>query len=309
MTAPKIVFMGTPAFALPALQACTQLGPVVAVVTQPDKPKGRGHAVAASPIKSFAVEHEIPVLQPSKLREGGFADALRQLSPDLCVVAAYGKILPKEILLIPRHGCLNVHASLLPRHRGAAPIQWAIASGDSRTGVCLMKMDEGLDTGPVLGCLEVPIGPEDTAESVEQVLSRLGGELIPKLVPPYLRGELAPVPQPTEGAVRAPILKKGDGKIDFQQPAVAIERRIRGFRPWPGSYTQLGGHRVGVQHAAVGTSQGAPGTVLAAGAGGIEVACGEGSLWLIEVQPEGKRVMTAQQFLAGHPLAVGERAG
>jgi methionyl-tRNA formyltransferase len=308
MATPKVVFMGTPAFALPSLEACTEVGTVVAVVTQPDKPKGRGRSLALSPIKRFAVEHGIPVLQPTKLREGGFANGLRELAPDLCVVAAYGKILPKEILEIPRQGCLNVHASLLPRHRGAAPIQWAIAAGDPTTGVCLMKMDEGLDTGPVVGCLQVPIGPEDTAELVEQVLSKLGGELIRKLVPPYLRGELAPVPQAPEGAIRAPLLKKEDGQIDFRLPAVAIERRIRAFRPWPGSYTQLGGHTLKVHRARVGNSSGEPGRVLASGAAGIEVACGGGSLWLLEVQPEGKRAMTTQEFLAGHPVAIGDRA-
>src|SRR3954471_11960288 len=190
--------MGTPRFAVASLQACLGLGEVVAVVTQPDKPKGRGHEVSVSDVKAFALERGLPVLQPLKIRGTPFAQELAAFKPDVAVVAAYGKILPRDVLDAPRLGCVNVHGSLLPRFRGAAPIQWAIASGDAVTGVCLMKMDAGLDTGPVIDRRERPIGPEDTSATLHDALSALGGELIRQSLSRYLRGELQPVPQPSE---------------------------------------------------------------------------------------------------------------
>jgi methionyl-tRNA formyltransferase len=307
MSRPRIVFMGTPEFAVASLQACFDIGEVVAVVTQPDKPKGRGNALAISPVKALALERGVTVLQPAKLRTPPFSEELRKLAPDVCVVTAYGRILPKDALEVPPLGSINVHASLLPRFRGAAPIQWAIAHGDTETGVTLMRMDEGLDTGPVIAMKRLPIAPDDTSAVLHEKLSRLGGEILRESLPAYLRGELKPVPQPTEGMVLAPIIQKEDGLLDFTRPAVELERRVRAFTPWPGAFTGLNGARFKVHRTKVGTGSGAPGTILAAGPSGLEVACGAGSLVLLEVQPEGKRVMSAGEFLSGHKLAPGSQ--
>jgi methionyl-tRNA formyltransferase len=307
MSRPRLVFMGTPAFAVPSLAALFDIGDVVAVVTQPDKPKGRGQALAISPVKAFAQERGVPVLQPQKLRTPPFSEELKKLAPDVCVVTAYGKILPKDLLETPTRGCVNVHASLLPRFRGAAPIQWAIAHGDVETGVTLMVMDEGLDTGPMLAEKRLPIAPDETSASLHDKLSSLGGELLRQHLPAYLRGELKPVPQPSEGVVLAPIIQKEDGRLDFTRPAVELERRVRAFTPWPGAFTSLEGKLLKVHRVQVGQGRGEPGTVLASGPQGLEVACREGSLVLVELQPEGKRVMKAGEFLAGHKVAQGSR--
>ncbi|MDQ3262479.1 MAG: methionyl-tRNA formyltransferase [Myxococcota bacterium] len=304
---PRIVFMGTPQFAVASLRACFEVGEVIAVVTQPDKPKGRGQELAAPPVKLEAQARGVPVLQPTKLRNTGFADELRALRPDVCVVTAYGRILPKEVLEAPAKGCLNVHASLLPRFRGAAPIQWAIASGDERTGVCLMQMDEGLDTGAVIACRELPIGPDDTSATLHVSLAELGGQLLRDELPRYLGGEIKATPQPSEGMVLAPLIDKEEGRLDFQRPAVELERRLRAFTPWPGAFTSFSGGLFKVHRIRVGQGSGAPGTVLASGPDGIEVACGEGSVVLLEVQPEGKRRMTAAEFLSGRKLEIGSR--
>jgi methionyl-tRNA formyltransferase len=302
---PRIVFMGTPQFAVKSLQACLSLGEVVAVVTQPDKPRGRGQEVSFSPVKQLAVEQGLPVLQPVKIRGTTFASELSALKPDVAVVTAYGKILPKDVLETPVFGCVNVHASLLPRFRGAAPIQWAIAEGDATTGVCLMQMDEGMDTGAVIDRAELPIGPKDTSASLHDALSELGGVVLRRALPRYLAGELKAVPQPTDGVVMAPMIRKEDGALDFSKPAVVLERRLRAFTPWPGAFTTLEGALFKVHAASVGTGTGAPGTVLSAGPQGLEVACGEGSLVMTSVQLEGKRVMSAQEFLSGKKVAVG----
>lgn len=304
---PRIVFMGTPPFAVRSLEACLGLGEVVAVVTQPDKPKGRGQEVQVSAVKAFALERGLPVLQPLKVRGTTFADELRALNADVAVVTAYGKILPKDVLDAPAHGCVNVHASLLPRFRGAAPIQWAIASGDEKTGVCLMKMDEGMDTGPVIDRAELPIGPTDTSATLHDALAALGGDLLRRALPRYLAGELVPVPQSAEGVVMAPMIKKEDGAIDWTRPAAVLERRLRAFTPWPGAFTKLDGALFKVHAAAAAGGRGEPGTLLTVSPAGIEVACGEGSLLLTSVQLEGKRVMTAQEFLAGKKLTAGAR--
>ncbi len=301
----RIVFMGTPAFAVASLRACLELGEVVAVVTQPDKPKGRGNELAAPPVKVLALEKGLPVLQPPKIKNTNFADELRALAPDVCVVTAYGKILPRDVLETPKHGCVNVHASLLPRWRGAAPIQWAIASGDEKTGVCLMQMDEGLDTGPEISRAELPIGSEDTSSTLHDRLSELGRELLVRDLPRFVRGELVPKPQPSEGATYAPMIKKEDGRVDFTRPAEELERRLRAFTPWPGAFTFLAGSLLKVHKVQVGEGSGLPGTVLETSARGIEVACGGGSLWLVEVQPEGRRRMGAAEFLAGRRIVTG----
>jgi len=299
--------MGTPQFAVRVLEACLDAGQVVTCVTQPDKPKGRGQHPTAPPVKLFAEARGIPVLQPMKIRDPPLIEKLDQLSPEVCVVAAYGKILPEALLALPRHGCVNIHASLLPKFRGASPIQWAIAVGERATGVCLMKMDPGMDTGPVLACREVPIGPRETYSSLERTLGDLGAELIRQYLPLYLRGECAPVPQPKEGVSYAPQLKKEDGRLDFTRSAAELERRIRAFDPWPGAFTTLKGEMLKVHRAELGTGQGASGEVLNAGPRGLEVACAEGSLLLLEVQPEGRRRMSAGEFLAGHKLEAGTR--
>lgn len=304
---PRIVFMGTPPFAVKSLEACLSLGEVVAVVTQPDKPRGRGQEVSFSAVKTFALAKGLTVLQPVKLRGTDFAATLKALAPDVAVVTAYGKILPPDVLAAPTHGCVNVHASLLPRFRGAAPIQWAIAEGDEKTGVCLMRMDEGMDTGPIIDRAELAIGPTDTSATLHDALAVLGGEVLSRALPRYLSGELKPVPQPTEGVVMAPMIKKEDGALDFTRPAVELERRLRAFTPWPGAFTTLDGARFKVHAARVERGRGPPGTLLAATPAGLEVACGEGSLLLTSVQLEGKRVMTAQEFQAGKQLTPGTR--
>lgn len=304
---PRIVFMGTPDFAVKSLEACLELGEVVAVVTQPDKPRGRGQDVSFSPVKQLAVAKGLPVLQPVKIRGTNFADELRALNADVAVVTAYGKILPKDVLEAPRLGCVNVHASLLPRFRGAAPIQWAIASGDAVTGVCLMKMDEGMDTGPVIDRAELPILPTDTSATLHDKLALLGGEVLRRALPRYLAGELAPVAQAADGVVMAPMIKKEDGQLDFARPARELERRLRAFTPWPGAFTHLGGALLKVHAAKVKDGKGEPGTVLSAGPEGLEVACGEGSLLCEQLQPEGKRVMSAREFLAGRQVPPGTK--
>lgn len=304
---PRIVFMGTPQFAVPSLEACLDLGEVVTVVTQPDKPRGRGQELSPGPVKAAALARGLQVLQPVTLKDGALAQALRALEPDVAVVTAYGKILPKELLALPARGCVNVHASLLPRFRGAAPIQWAIAEGDTQTGVGLMQMDAGMDTGPVIAQLEHPIGPADTSASLHQALAALGATLLRQALPAYLRGELAPRPQPSEGVLLAPMIRKEQGRLDFSRPAAVLERRLRAFTPWPGAFTSLAGALLKVHEAAVADGAGEPGAILRADADGVEVACGQGSLVLRSLQLEGKRAMTAREFLAGRPLAVGAK--
>jgi len=305
--AARIVFMGTPAFAVPSLEACLELGEVVAVVTQPDKPKGRGQEVQPPPVKVRALQAGVQVLQPPKLRGTPFAEELRALRPDVCVVTAYGKILPKDVLEVAPRGCVNVHGSLLPRFRGAAPIQRAIAAGDAETGVCLMQMDEGMDTGPVLAVRRLPIRPTDTSATLHDALSVLGGQVLREELPRHLAGQLVAVPQPSEGVVPAPMIEKEEGRLDFARPAAELERRLRAFTPWPGAFTTLEGQLLKVHAVEVGTGRGEPGTLLRAEQGALEVACGAGSLRLRELQPEGKRRMSAQEFLASRRLQPGTR--
>jgi methionyl-tRNA formyltransferase len=301
----RIVFMGTPQFAVKSLEACLRIGEVVAVVTQPDKPRGRGQEVSFSPVKELAVSKGLRVEQPVKVRGTDFASVLKAMNADVAVVTAYGKILPQDVLDAPRRGCVNVHASLLPRFRGAAPIQWAIAAGDAKTGVCLMQMDAGMDTGGVIDRAELPILPDDTSASLHDKLSVLGGEVLERSLARYVNGELGVTPQPADGVVMAPMIKKEDGKLDWSRPAAELERRLRAFTPWPGAFTTFEGALFKVTRAAARTGKGAPGTVLSAGADGIEVACSEGSFVMLEVQPEGKRAMNVKDFLAGRKVTVG----
>lgn len=304
---PRIVFMGTPQFAVASLEACFDVGDVVAVVTQPDKPKGRGQEVQMPPVKQLALAKGVPVLQPPKIRGTNFHEELKALRPDVCVVTAYGKILPKIVLDVPLNGCVNAHASLLPRYRGAAPIQWAIANGDDKSGVCLMVMDEGMDTGPVIARREVAITPTETQETLHDKLSALGGAMIREELPRYLDGALKPQPQPIEGVVMAPMIDKDEGRLDFTKSARELERRLRAFTPWPGAFTRFEGGLLKVHAVDVGDGRGAPGEVLRADNSGIEVATGQGSLVLKAIQPEGKRRMTAAEFLNGRKIEKGSR--
>lgn len=301
----KMVFMGTPEFAVKSLEACLEIGEVVAVVTQPDKPRGRGQEVSFSPVKTLAVSKNIPVLQPTKLRGTDFAQQVKALGADIAVVTAYGKILPQDVLDAPRRGCVNVHASLLPRWRGAAPIQWAIAAGDEQSGVCLMQMDAGMDTGGVIDRAELPILPSDTSASLHDKLALLGGDVLKRSLKKYVNGDLPVIAQPGDGIVMAPMIKKEDGRLDWSKPAIELERRLRAFTPWPGAFCNSELGTLKITKAAVGTGRGAPGTVLAATADGIEVACVQGSLLLQMLQPEGKRAMPAKDFLLGRKVTVG----
>ncbi len=299
----RIVFMGTPDFAVPSLEASAKLGKVVLVVTQPDRPKGRGQSFAPPPVKKWALEHGLNVAQPEKLKVTCFHEQIRPLQPDVIVVAAYGKILPPEILAVPRKGCVNVHASLLPKYRGAAPIQWAIANGEEKTGVSLMVLEEGLDTGPVFCSKEMYIQSDDTAASMHDKLSRLGAQLLLEALPKYLSGQLVPQAQDHSQATYAPLLKKEDGRIDFSLPATQIKSRMRGFNPWPGAFCVLAGKKFKLLNAEVGKGKGQPGEILSADSQGLEIACGKDSLRVLELQPEGKKPMTVSQYLAGHRLS------
>ncbi len=311
---PRSVFFGTPDFAVPIVEATAEVTDLVAVVTQPDKPKGRGHELAPPPVKVWAEARGLPVFQPTKLRDGVLAEALRAFAPDVAVVAAYGRILPTDLLELPRRGCVNVHGSILPKYRGAAPIQWAIANGDAETGVSLMRMDAGLDTGDVISVMTVPIDPDDTAGTMHEKLARLGGDIIRRDLVGYVDGALDPVPQDAAHATLAPILTKDHGRLDFSLPAPRIVHRMRGFTPWPGAFTFLapGGKELlkvidarPAQRPA-GAEDAAPGTVISLRP--LLVAAGEGTaLELLEIQPEGKRRMAAHEFTAGRRVVEGQR--
>jgi len=311
MSKPRSVFFGTPDFAVPIVEATAEVTDLVAVVTQPDKPKGRGRELTPPPVKVWAQAHGLPVFQPEKLRDGVLAAQLRKLDPDVAVVAAYGRILPTELLELPRRGCVNVHASLLPKYRGAAPIQWAIAEGETETGVSLMRMDEGLDTGDVISMMRLPIEPEDTCATLHEKLAALGAAIIRRDLVPWVEGKLDPVPQDHGKATLAKILDKEEGRIDFRMPAKRIVDRLRAFTPWPGAFTYLGRELLKVHAAAPaqrppGTEDAPPGEVISVKP--VLVAAGEGTaLELIEIQPEGKRRMAASECVAGRKIAVGMR--
>ena len=296
----RIVFAGTPQFAVPSLRAAASRGEVVAVYTQPDRPAGRGRQLAFSPVKQEAMERGIEVFQPASLRTEDAQEQLRALAPDLLVVVAYGLILPRAVLEIPRFGCWNVHASLLPRWRGAAPIQRAIEAGDAETGVCLMWMAEGLDTGPVLLSQSTPIGPEETAGALHDRLAALGAQVLKDGLG-LLRAGIRPVPQPqpAEGVTYAHKLDKAEARLDWSQPAAQLARRVRAFHPWPVAEAELAGERIRI-HAATALDaphSAAPGTVLAASRDGIDVACGEGALRLLRIQRPGGKPIAAADYL------------
>ena len=298
-----MVFLGTPEFAVPTVDALARAGhEVLAVVAQPDRPAGRGQALKVPATRTWAESRGVAVLQPEKVRDGTLATALRALRPDVLVVTAYGRILGRDLLTLAPLGAINVHASLLPRWRGAAPIQWAVASGETETGVTVMQMDEGLDTGDMLLVRTIAIGPEETAEALSPRLANLGGEAIVEALPLLAAGALVPIRQDFAAVTLAPILEKGDGRLDFTRPASELACRVRGFTPWPGAFTTLLGKTLKVHRAvALAAAPGGetPGTARVGG-GGLRVACGGGtSLALLEVQPEGKRRMAARDFVNG----------
>jgi len=305
MNRPRIIFAGTPAFALASLRALVEAGiEPVAVLTQPDRPKGRGRRPAASPVKEYAMERGFAVLQPASLKDPEVRAELAAFEPDLMIVAAYGLILPQAVLDLPARGCLNVHASLLPRWRGAAPIQAAILAGDSRTGISLMRMDAGLDTGPVYAEEAIPIGPAESAGELHDRLAELGGELLSRHLREILAGELEPEPQDVSLATHAGKFKPADALLDWRRPADELERRVRAFNPVPGARFDLDGETVKVWTATRAPGEGGtPGTVLDAGRQGVDVACGDGVLRLVEVQREGRRRVSGGEFAAQLPLA------
>ena len=315
MASLRVVFMGTPdlaAVCLEHLLAADSLS-VVGVVTQPDRPKGRDLKLTPPPVKSLALRHNIPVLQPEKARDPGFIEQLAAWQPELIAVAAFGQILPLKILELPRHGCLNVHTSLLPKYRGAAPIQWAILNGDAETGVTIMKMDVGLDTGDILMMARTPIDPADNSQTLHDRLARMGGELLVETIPEYVAGKIVARPQPADGVSHAPKIKKQDGSMDWSQPARTLWNRVRGFTPWPGAFTHIATQGksmlLKVWETELAEGAGVPGEVLSAGKQGIVVACGTGALRILVLQREGGRRVSAAEFLAGCPLARGLRLG
>jgi len=307
--------MGTPEFAVPTLEALISAQSVhlVGVVVQPDRPAGRGQRLVLPPVKRAAQAHGVPSFQPSSLGTPEAVARLATWEPDVIVVAAFGQILKQDVLDLPVHGCLNVHASLLPRWRGAAPIPAAILAGDEVTGVTIMRMDAGLDTGPILAQREEPIRPGDTWATLEARLAQLGAELLVSTLPVYLAGDLLPRPQPEQGVTYAGQLRKEDGLLDWSRPAIELERQVRAFQPWPGAFTTLRGQRLKVVRAvplAGWRGDAPPGTVVALDDGGaIAVATGEGALYLEEVQLAGRRSMDIAAFLCGQPDCVGSRLG
>jgi methionyl-tRNA formyltransferase len=300
MTSSKIIFAGTPDFAVASLAALVEAGhKPCAVLTQPDRPAGRGKKLAASPVKRFALEQDIPVLQPATLRDADAVAELKALQPDIMIVAAYGLILPQTVLDIPRVGCLNVHASLLPRWRGAAPVQAVILAGDERSGVCLMAMEVGLDTGPVFACDAFDIGEHETAGELHDRLAAAGGTLLIRHLRAIIDGSLAAIPQQDELATYAPKIRSADAELDWQQPASELERKVRAYNPVPGAWFMLGEERVKCWQAlCVEGAQAPAGSVLAAGPGGIDVACSNGVLRLLSLQRPGKRSVTAAELAA-----------
>ena len=293
-----VVFIGSPDFSLPTLRALFSAYDLVGVVTQPDRASGRGRELKAPPVKTLALELGIPVIQPEKLRQPEAMEQLRLWNPDLIVVAAFGQLLRKEVLDLPRYGCINVHASLLPRWRGAAPINAAILHGDEETGVTIMVMDVGLDTGSMLSKRSIRLTRDETAGSAFEKLSKLGADLLIETLPDYLSGKLGPTPQPEEGVTYAPTLSKEEGRLDFTQDAESLERRVRAFNPWPGAFMDFGGMLLKIHQARVAAGFAQAGQRLV-----VQdlpaVGAGDGILILEEVQPAGKKPMSGKAFLAG----------
>ena len=302
----RIVFMGTPDFAVPCLQRLLEDGhEVPAVFTQPDKPVGRHAVLTPSPVKQLALSRGIPVYQPTKMRDGTVAALLRELAPDCLVVVAYGRILPQEILDVPPRGCVNIHGSLLPRYRGAAPIQWSVIRGETVTGVTSMFMDAGMDTGDIIDTLTTPIGENETAGELFERLAPLGARLLSTTLAAIADGTVTRRPQNDAEATMAPMLEKAMGRLDLTRPAQELHNQVRGMNPWPGAFCTAGGKTLKIHETRVAAGSGAPGTLLCADP--VTVACGEGALQLVTVQPEGKPRMAAEAWLRGARLPQGAR--
>ena len=307
----RTVFMGTPEFALPSLTGLLDAGAnLVGIYTQPDRPRGRGRKLAESPVKQLARQHSIPVFQPRRLRDSGAVEELRELRPELIVVVAYGQILPPVVLEMPRLHCINVHASLLPRYRGAAPINKALVDGATETGVTTMLMDEGLDTGDMLVKRRTPIGPDETAGQLHDRLAQLGREALEETLERLCAGTLVSEKQNDAQSSYAPMMQKEDGWIDWRQPAPRIHNQVRGLDPWPGAYTGLDGQSLKISATQIDESlAGEPGEILAADREGVRVACGDGGLVIRELQLPGKKRLAVGDFLSGHPLFPGTVLG
>ncbi|MEE0733439.1 MAG: methionyl-tRNA formyltransferase [Acutalibacteraceae bacterium] len=301
----QIVYMGTPDFAVPCLEALLQAGhDVRAVFTQPDKPRGRGYALMPPPVKVCAQAHGIDVCQPPTLKDGQALQVLKALCPEVIVVAAYGKILPKEILSLPRYGCINVHASLLPKYRGAAPIQWAVLNGETESGITIMQMEEGLDTGDILLQEAMPIGPDETAAQLHDRLSVLGAQLLVKALAALQAGDLHGSRQDDALSSYAPMLDKSICTIDWNQKNTQVHNQVRGLNAWPVAVSSIGGKKLKIYNTRLCEKSGKAGTVLSIAP--LTVACGEKSVVIEQVQLEGKKRMTADDFLRGHPLRPGD---
>ena len=306
----RIVFMGTPEFACPTLRLLMERGEnVIAVVTQPDRPKGRGQKEEPPPVKRVALQHGIPLFQPVKVRTPESVERIRALAPDLIVVVAFGQILPQSLLDIPSRGCITVHSSLLPRYRGAAPLNWCIINGESETGVTTMMMDAGLDTGDILLMKRTPIDPDEDARALHDRMSLLGAEALMETLELLKAGKLSPQKQDDALTCYAPLLKKETGEIDWHKSPLEIKNLVRGVTPWPGASTRLNGLLLKLFRVSTAQGSGVAGSVLAADKEGIEVACGGGSVIIQELQLEGKKRLTAREFLAGYPLSSGLRLG
>lgn len=302
----RIVFMGTPDFAVPCLQRLLEDGhEVPAVFTQPDKPVGRHAVLTPPPVKQLALSHGIPVYQPTKMRDGTVAALLREMAPDCLVVVAYGRILPQEILDVPPRGCVNIHGSLLPLYRGAAPIQWSVIRGETVTGVTSMFMDAGMDTGDIIDTLTTPIGENETAGELFERLAPLGARLLSTTLAAIADGTVTRRPQNDAEATMAPMLEKAMGRLDLTRPARELHNQVRGMNPWPGAFCTTGGKTLKIHETRVTAGSGAPGTLLCADP--VTVACGEGALQLVTVQPEGKPRMAAEAWLRGARLPQGAR--
>ncbi len=305
----RVVFMGSPDFAVPPLHALLAHHQVVLVVTQPDKPAGRGKRLAAPAVKQVAEAAGVPVVQPPSARAPEVAAMLRASGAEIGVVVAYGKILPLAVLEAFPRGCINVHGSLLPKYRGAAPIQWAIIEGQPQTGVTIMQLDEGMDTGPMLLRRPMPIAPDDTAGSVFARMAPLGAKALLEAIAAMERGALSPQPQDEREASHAPMLSKRDGIIDWRQPAIAVRDRIRGVDPWPGAITTLENQPLKLFHPSLEPGSGEPGVLLAVDQQGAHVACGDGVCIIGEVQAAGKKRTDARSFFAGRQVALGTKLG
>lgn len=310
MTGWRTIFMGTPDFACPTLQKLIERGEnLVAVITQPDRPKGRGQKLMSPPVKVLAEKKGIPVYQPLKVRDPDFVDIIRELKPDVIVVVAFGQILPKVLLDIPPHGCINVHASLLPRYRGAAPLNWCIINGEAETGVTTMLMDVGLDTGDMLLVKKTPLDENEDIVSLHDRMATMGAALLAETLDRLAQGDLVPQQQNNADSCYAPMLKKEDGIINWRADARLIHNQVRGLAAWPGACTTIGDQVLKIFRTRIGNGSGEPGTVLQASKGQFEVACQSGSLLLHELQLAGKKRLDSASFLAGYPVSVGTLLG